>query len=189
MKTFIDGETFKDLDFKATPLKPGEYEDCTFEGCSFAKVDLIGNNFINCHFENCDFTLTNVTETGLQEAHFVECKMLGMHFDRAREFLFSVRFTRCQLDMTSYFKCSLKNTLFKDCNLKEADFSEADLTGASFDGCELKGTVFDRTILNKADFRAALYFSINPDKNSMKKTRFSKDGLRGLLNHLDIRID
>jgi uncharacterized protein YjbI with pentapeptide repeats len=72
--------------------------------------------------------------------------------------------------------------------MHEADFTEADLTSAVFNNCDLTMATFENTILEKADFRTANYYSIDPTMNKLKKARFSKPGLAGLLNHLNIEI-
>ncbi|MCG8343444.1 MAG: hypothetical protein MI684_11495 [Chlorobiales bacterium] len=41
----------------------------------------------------------------------------------------------------------------------------------------------------KADFRSAYNFSINPKKNRIRKTKFSLSGLSGLLDAYDIEIE
>jgi uncharacterized protein YjbI with pentapeptide repeats len=83
----------------------------------------------------------------------------------------------------------LKNTRFTDCQLKEVEFIEADLTQAVFENCDLIHATFERTILNGADLRTAFNFSIHPEINQLKKTKFSSAGLAGLLDRYDIEIE
>jgi fluoroquinolone resistance protein len=73
--------------------------------------------------------------------------------------------------------------------LEETDFAEADLTGSVFDHCNLSHATFDRTVLEKTDFRTSYNFSIDPEKNRIKKAKFSTMGLSGLLEKYDIEID
>jgi len=47
---------------------------------------------------------------------------------------------------------------------------------------------FDKTMLEKADFRTAYNYSIDPDNNRIKKAKFSQSGLGGLLHKYDIVI-
>jgi hypothetical protein len=49
--------------------------------------------------------------------------------------------------------------------------------------------VFENTNIEKADFRTSFNYSINPEINRIKKAMFSKQGVVGLLNHLDIDIE
>ncbi|MFN6083504.1 MAG: pentapeptide repeat-containing protein [Fluviicola sp.] len=69
------------------------------------------------------------------------------------------------------------------------DFSEADLSNSVFKNCNLLLSVFDRTTLDKADFRTAVNYSIDPEKNRIKKAKFSLQGVAGLLNKYDIIIE
>jgi uncharacterized protein YjbI with pentapeptide repeats len=83
----------------------------------------------------------------------------------------------------------MRQAKFSNCDLHETDFSMAELIQSTFDQCNLAGAVFDATNLEKADFRTSFNFTINPVTNRIKKARFSKDGLEGLLTHLDIIIE
>jgi hypothetical protein len=42
--------------------------------------------------------------------------------------------------------------------------------------------------MEKADFRSAFNYSINPEINRIKKAKFSLTGLQGLLGKYDIEI-
>jgi len=69
------------------------------------------------------------------------------------------------------------------------DFSQADLTEAVFEQCDLLGAVFDFTTLVKTDFRTSFNYSIHPENNKIKKARFSREGIAGLLDRYDIIIE
>ncbi|MCJ8155237.1 pentapeptide repeat-containing protein [Chryseobacterium sp. SSA4.19] len=71
----------------------------------------------------------------------------------------------------------------------EVDFSECDLSNASFGYCDLSGAIFDKTNLEKADFRMAVNYSIEPAQNRLKKAKFSLSEVHGLLSHLGVEID
>lgn len=83
----------------------------------------------------------------------------------------------------------MRQTPFTTCRLHEVDFTAADLTGASFSECDLTGAIFDRTILEKADFRTAEHYVIDPENNRIRKARFSRKGLPGLLEKYQLDID
>jgi len=72
--------------------------------------------------------------------------------------------------------------------MQEVDFSQANLSGANFLGSDLSRTVFDRTNLEKADFREALHYRIDPEINKVKGARFDLEGLPGLLGKWGIRV-
>ena len=83
----------------------------------------------------------------------------------------------------------MKKTIFTSCKLEEVDFTEADLSSSVFDNCDLSKTIFENTILQKVDFRTAYNYSINPEKNNIKKAKFSLPEVMGLLNNYDIEIE
>jgi uncharacterized protein YjbI with pentapeptide repeats len=114
---------------------------------------------------------------------------MGVHFENCNTFLLSVHFDHCTLNLSSFYKLSLKRSSFKDCALQEVDFTEADLSGRSFDNCDLTGAIFESSNLEKADFRAAVNYTIDPEINRMKKARFSMPGVAGLLGKYGVEID
>ncbi|MCH5600113.1 pentapeptide repeat-containing protein [Niabella ginsengisoli] len=114
--------------------------------------------------------------------------MLGLRFDKCSEFLFSASFTHCTLNFSSFYKLKIKKTKFQECIIQEVDFSETDLSEAVFDRCDLKDANFDNTILEKADFTTSYHYRIDPDNNKIRKAKFSRDGLAGLLTKYDIQI-
>jgi fluoroquinolone resistance protein len=73
--------------------------------------------------------------------------------------------------------------------LHEIDFTETNLSAAVFDHSDLSGSIFDGTKLEKADFRTAYNYSIDPERNRLKKAKFSLSGAAGLLDKHDIQID
>ena len=73
--------------------------------------------------------------------------------------------------------------------MHEVDFTETDLLGSIFDNCDLHAAVFENTIVEKADFRNAYNYSIDPEKNYIQKARFSVAGLPGLLFKYNIDIE
>jgi uncharacterized protein YjbI with pentapeptide repeats len=84
---------------------------------------------------------------------------------------------------------SLKNTQFEACRLAGAEFTETNLRYAGFAKCNLENTRFLACDLQGADFRTAYNYSIDPDKNQLRKARFSREGIVGLLRKYDIVID
>lgn len=188
-KDFIEGQTFEGMDYTGKEPDKGAYEDCTFINCNFSNTDLSGLKFLECEFLNCDWSMAILTGATLRSAHFRGCKMLGLHFEDCNELLFSVSFEDCQLDLSSFYQRPLKGARFTNCSLQEVDFTEANLSHAIFVHCNLKGASFGRTNLEGADLRTAYHFSIDPEKNRLRKAKFSVSGLAGLLGKYDIEIE
>ncbi|KOS05902.1 hypothetical protein AM493_07535 [Flavobacterium akiainvivens] len=186
---FIEERTFIKEDFTATPLPLAEYDNCTFEGCNFENSKLNGIVFTDCEFIDCNLGNALLSGTAFKVVTFTNCKLLGLNFGSVDPFLFEASFNGCQMQLVSFYKLKLKNTKFINCKLPDADFSEADLTNAVFKECELTKAVFDNTILEKADLRTAYNYAIDPERNRIKKAKFSKEGLAGLLLKYNIDIE
>lgn len=186
---FYDHQTFDKSDYSLHSIEKGAYENCLFRHCNFSEVDVSGLNFIDCRFEDCNLSIAKISNTTFNNVHFSRCKILGLKFENCNPFLFEVHFTGCILNLSSFYKIKLKKTRFESCSLREVDFTQADLTEASLEQCDLSGAVFDFTTLFKTDFRTSFNYSIHPETNKIKKARFSREGIAGLLDRYDICIE
>jgi len=189
MSTIITENDFDRIDFTAAMLAKGEYENCVFKNCNFYNTNLSDYIFRECKFDGCDFSLAKLKNTTLHDISFLNCKLLGIQFQECNSFLFSVSFGNCVLKMSVFYKLKLKKYKFSNCNLQEADFTEADLSGSIFDNCDLQRTVFYNTNLEKADFTTSYNYSFDPERNRIKKARFSRMGVTGLLDKYNIEIE
>lgn len=169
-------------------FQSGKYENCTFHNCHLEGANLSDANFVDCEFEACDLSNARLSNTGLKNVSFDNCKLLGLHFEDCNDFLLEVHFSACQLDLTTFYGLKLPKTTFRNTSLREVDFSESDFSQSTFSGCDLMGAVFDRTNLTKADLRTAENFIIDPNSNTLKKARFSRMDLAGLLHSYDLDI-
>ncbi len=181
-------KTFTSIDYSEKRLDNREFVKCEFISCNFSKSDLRGNDFVDCTFKQCNFSLTTLDGSGLKDVVFIGSKIMGVDFTRCNKFMFTFQFIDCYLDYSTFFGTKIKKTSFSNCSLKEVDFSEADLSGAIFKECDLLGAKFSNTILEKADFRTAQNFSIDPDQNRLKKAKFAVQNLTGLLYKYNIDI-
>jgi uncharacterized protein YjbI with pentapeptide repeats len=80
---------------------------------------------------------------------------------------------------TPFVKSSLRNVDFSECNLSKARFLE----------CDLSNAVFYRTNLKEADFLTAVNYAIDPEENTLRKARFSLQGVPELLIKYGIVIE
>jgi fluoroquinolone resistance protein len=188
-KFYIENETFEKINCTEIVLIKGDYENCTFINCNFPNIDLSNINFIECTFKGCDLSVAKLIKTAFRDVKFKDCKMLGLHFENCNEFLFSVYFENCILNLSSFYKRSLKKTKFVNTRLHEVDFGEADLTASVFDNCDLMRAIFDHTNLEKTDLRTSYNYSIDPEMNRIKKAKFAIAGIAGLLHKYDIIIE
>ncbi|GAB2797384.1 uncharacterized protein YjbI with pentapeptide repeats [Hymenobacter luteus] len=178
----------------ARALPPGlagerEFEQYHFLNFDFSQTSLAGYLFSECRFENCNLAGTSLANTSLQNVAFDGCKLLGLPFEACRDMLFSVHFSRCQLDYASFSGRVMPNTRFVECSLREANFTQADLTGAVFERCELDRAVFLHTQLNGADFRTAQNVGLDPELNELKQAHFALSGLPGLLTKHSLLVE
>lgn len=187
-KPFVADTHFKNEKFHQNPLTKADYEECVFEGCQFQNGYLDNQNFVDCTFKDCDLSNTNVANTIWNNVQFESCKLVGVSFDKSETTFLTIAFSQCNLTLAIFYELSLQKTDFSGCNLSQADFTSTDLTSSNFTDCNLDNTLFENSILDKADLSNAFNFNINPEINSLKKTKFSKEELIGLLKKYDIVI-
>jgi fluoroquinolone resistance protein len=186
---YIQERTFDKTNFTQQPLATGEYEDCTFNHCDFSGMDLSYFVFSRCTFSGCNLSMVKLTKTAFQEVVFKDCKMLGVHFDTCNPFGLSFRFENCILNHSSFYQMKIKKTVFNNTQLHEADFTDCDLSHTVFSNCDFSGAIFDNTIMERADFRSSFNYALDPEKNKIKKARFSIPGVVGLLSKYGIEIE
>lgn len=186
--TYIQDQHFSKREHALEPLAPGDYEYCQFTGCDFSNAILSGWNFIDCNFNNCNLSSAVLNNTGLRDVRFKDCKILGVQFGNCSDFLLSVDFEGCVLNHSSFCKLKLKKTQFRSCTMHDVDFSGAELPEAVFSDCDLLRSLFEQCNLEKADFRSARNYSIDPERNLMKKAVFSLAEVVGLLDKYGIVV-
>lgn len=185
---FYQDQTFTQIDYTQQAFPKGEYDHCTFVNCKFEAVDMAAMTFLECTFDTCDLTNAKIKSTSFNEVDFVNCKLLGVDFSVCNDFMFSVIFDDCNLELASFAGLSIKQTKFSASSLKNVDFTETNLESAVFDDCDLKSATFDHTNLEKADFTSARNYTMNPAENQLKKAKFSREEIHGLLTKHDIII-
>ncbi|MCB0599580.1 MAG: pentapeptide repeat-containing protein [Saprospiraceae bacterium] len=185
----IEDREFIAVRFEEEPVPEGEYQNCTFRECDFSQADLSGYKFIECEFQACNLSMAVLQGVTFRDTHFRDCKMMGMLFEQCNPYGVTFRFLRCNLDHSSFFRLNLKRVPFVECTLREVDFSECDLTGVNFQNCDLTGAQIEGAILVETDFRTAFNYAFDLSKNKVKKTKFSLQGLPGLLKSYDLEIE
>src|SRR5688572_18624855 len=186
---YTTDKNFDKVNFTQTSLPKGEYENCVFNQCDFSNSDVSEIKFIDCEFKACDLSLTKINKSAFRDVTFIECKMLGLRFDTCHDFGLAFSFDSCVLNHSCFAATKIKKTTFKNSQLKEVDFTETDLTSVVFDRCDLTRATFANTVLEKADLRTSFNYSIDPEINRLKKTKFSLAGILGLLEKYDIEVD
>ncbi len=113
-RTYIEEKDFDKVDFTATGVPMGDYENCSFVNCNFLNTDLSNISFSECAFIGCNVTLAKLSKTSFRDIKFKDCKLLGLHFNDCDAFLFAVDFENCFLNLSSFYKLKLKKTSFKN---------------------------------------------------------------------------
>jgi uncharacterized protein YjbI with pentapeptide repeats len=83
----------------------------------------------------------------------------------------------------------MKKAKFMQCEMHEVDFTNTDLSAAIFNDCDLMNSTFEQTNLEKADLRGAQHFSIDPERNKIKKAKVSHATISGFLDKYDLIIE
>ena len=192
-ETEFEGETFRGVAWADGDLARRSFDGCTFLRCNLARANLRGTRFTDCTFKECDLSVATVNDCSFQEARFEDCKLVGVNWIDAhwprRGGLNSLTFLRCILSHSTFAGLSLKRMTLKDCTAIDVVFSDADLTETDCTGTDFSESRFFHTNLTKADFRGATGYSIAPDQNTLRKTRFSLPEAISLLHSLDIVLE
>lgn len=185
---YIQNHIFTKEELAAKPLEKGEYEQCKFESGDWMNGSLMGYQFASCTFLHCNMSMLDLRDTAFDKVVFDQCKLVGARFDMCRDFGLSFRFVNCVLNYASFNRKVIRKTVFTGCQLQGVDFMETDLTQAVFNDCDFSGAQFDRTILEKADLSTSRNIVLLPENNKIKKAKFSRDNIEGLLAKYDLEI-
>lgn len=166
-----------------------EFYDCRFDKCDFSNSIVSSCKFNECTFVDCNLSMMNPSLSVMNNVVFGNCKILGVKFNHCHDFIFEVSFKNCILDYSSFENRKMSKTCFDKCSLKSADFGGADLRQTKFIETDLSEAIFQFTNLQEADFTSAVNYTIDPDENNIKKARFSRDGIQGLLYKYNIIIE
>lgn len=176
-------------DLSSFSFHAGEVECVRFEQCDLSGHDLSSVVFIECTFVDCNLSNASVSRTSFRECSFLSCKLMGVRFDDCIPFLQPPVFKNCDLKLASFVSMKLPSVHFERCQLHETDFSQAVLTGAIFTESDLAGAIFDGTDLRKADMHSSYHYSIDPERNSIKQLKVSRDSLHGFLHKYGLLIN
>lgn len=182
-------KTFEKITYISKRINNREFEDCVFKNCDFSNSDFSNNSFMDCEFIECNLSMTQLGGSSLKTVNFRNCKLMGIQFQACQDFLFNVQFQDCILDYSSFANKKMPKTKFNSCSLKEVTFIGTNLTSSVFGNCNLDNAIFNDTILAGADFTTAYNYKIDPEFNPMKKAKFSSQGIAGLLDKYDIKIE
>ena len=181
------------LEFNNKQLKDEELINFEFYGCRFIKCNFTGVIFKKCRFEDCIFIECNLSLASPKFCSFIDvdfknCKAIGINWSEAATPI-SINFYSSTINSSSFFGLNLTQIIISDCSAKEVNFTEANLTKGNFSATNFLNSRFSKTNLTQSDFRNSINYSINPEYNLLKQTRFSTPEVISLLSGLDIILD
>jgi fluoroquinolone resistance protein len=188
---------FTSQEFKKVVLRHGtisrvEFHACAFLKCTFSETTFAGCRFVDCAFKNCDLSLASLQGSAFQNTRFSDSQLIGVDWTQTtwadiRTLLMRpVDFFSCALNHSTFMGLSMRHVQLEKCVAHEVSFEEADLTRASCTFTDFSGSRFLRTNLSEADFTGASNYTISPQLNTLKKTKFSLPEAMALLYGLDI---
>ena len=180
-------QEFKQVDFSEQKLADNEYESCEFVNCIFNSIK--GITFNDCEFINCNFSNANIDLCILNECHFTDCKLIGLNFNRVKDFGFYITAKNCNLSYATFERKKLNKSSFNDCLMKGVNLTQTDLSSSKITNCDFSEAVFEQTNIESVDFTTSINFLIDPAMNRVKKAKFSRHDLSGLLYRYQLIIE
>jgi fluoroquinolone resistance protein len=180
-------QIFNNIDFSAKPPENYEYENCTFNNCTFNSIK--GITFNDCEFNNCNLSNANIDVSILNDCTFNDCKLVGLNFNRVKDFGFCITTNNCNLSYATFERKKLNKSKFNDCLMKGGNFTQTDLSSSIISNCDFTEALFEQTNIEGVDFTTNINFLIDPSINKVKKTKFSRHHLSGLLYRYPIIIE
>lgn len=183
-----------DVTWMGESVDGAEFDECVFDHCTFSGSTFKHGRFLSCRFVRCDLSNLTVTATRFRDARFESTKLIGVDWTRADAMAephtnTSLSFTDCVLDLSNFVGLNLRAATFERCHAIETDFAEADLRDAVFRRTDLSGARFHNSNLERADFRDALNYTIDPRANKMRGARFNLPEAVALLRGLDVVVE
>src|SRR5512140_2412868 len=183
---------YSSQEYKKVVLRQGavrrvEFHACVFLKCSFSETAFEGCRFIDCTFKGCDLSLASLKGSACQNTRFSDSQLVGVDWTQTtwadpRSLLVRpVDFLSCALNHSTFMGLSMRHVQLEKCIAHDVSFEEADLTRANCAFTDFTGSRFLRTNLTEANFTGATHYTISPQLNTLKKTKFSLPEAMSLL--------
>lgn len=188
-RNIVEDVTFQGLDFSVEGLNPGFYDACLFLNCQAGTAGLKQVVFSEVTWEGGSWVAVPIGESlALRGMLFRNVEIRQCDFSRVNALGLSLRFENCKIEHVHFVGLKITGTQFLNCSFRNCDFSGCDLKESNFNGTSFDQVLIDGCNLEKADFRTAREFSIDPRQNKMKGARFAPDNLTGLLQGWGLKI-
>ena len=150
-------------------------------------------SFLGCTFDRCAWSDVVFSFCQMSDAWLLHCAFRSIAWGglQGRSALVQPfgRAEQCEFRYNEFSGMALKQFDFSKCTFGDCVFDDCKLAGADFRGVALSSTAFSRCDLQKADFREATGYRIDPSDNQMKGARFSFPDVIALLNGFGLVIE
>ena len=180
---------FINIDFDTVPIDSRSFESCTFSSCRFFNMTLSETAFRSCLFDKCELVLAKLHTVTLDAVLFRACKIMGVNFSSCNDFGFMVDFSNCTINNSIFYGLNFKKRTILECTIADSDLSDCDFTEADFSDTHFKEVTVHNCNFEKADFRSAIGYSINPLTNQMRNARFCLPEAQSFLPFLGIKLE
>jgi fluoroquinolone resistance protein len=170
-------------------LKDMTYNRCTFKNSIFNKTNFTDVTFQDCEFQNSELLLCHIDGTTFDNVLFKSCKLTGINFTESATFGFAPDFIECLLDSCIFYANTLSNQHFTETTIRNTDFSNCMMKTTEFSNTRFQSCSFLGCNLEKADFRTASGYVIDPSANKLKGARFSLPEAASFLHYLGITVE
>jgi uncharacterized protein YjbI with pentapeptide repeats len=185
----FENKRFNKIVCPGQDLSRKEFSNCRFEKCDFSGCKFSGSLFVDCVFSGCDLSNIKVDSCGFQNVEFDGCKLLGVIFEEIKSIFIKWAYKKCSIALCDFSHLNMKNSRFLECTIRETDFVDSDLAGSDLSGSDLQSSKFQNTNLEKADFRGAKNYYIDPTRNKLKQALFSYPEVLSLLASFGIKVE
>lgn len=190
-KQYYQGETFENPD--PALLQDAEFNDCTFTGCRWDNVRVRNCTFLSCTFQHCSWSSVVFSFCQMRDAWFSGCAFRSIAWGglQGRSALVQPfgKAERCEFRYNEFSGMTFVGFDFSSCRFGDCIFDDCRLAGANFRCVPLGRTQFSRCDLQKADFREATDYAIDPSANKMQGARFSFPDVVALLSGFGLKIE
>jgi uncharacterized protein YjbI with pentapeptide repeats len=186
---YHDGLTCKEIEFAEYDMNGHTFDSCIFNLCTFTNADVSECIFQDCRFNNCRFLMCKMESTVWNNSIFISSRLTGMNFEETSGFSFYQEYEDCLLESCVFYNNTLKNMYFKKCMIRGSSFQNCPMQGISFVETQFQDTGFLGCNLEKADFRSASGYAIDPKANKLKNARFCLPAAASFLYYLGITVE
>jgi fluoroquinolone resistance protein len=180
---------FTSINFSGITIAEKSFQNCSFISCNFRDMAMSNATFRSCVFQGCDIVLAKMYNVTLNDVAFVSCKIMGINFSECNSFEFFPEFRECIINNSVFNGVSLKKGTLRACRLVDCDCSDSDFREADFRDTYFEHVSLHNCHFEKADFRNARGYSIDPKSNNVNKAVFCLPEAQSFLRFLGIKIE